>query len=151
MANRKHENGMRFWPREYLFWLCAAWTIAQMALIAAEFFGCPVVRLPVKMPVYNFLLVAVYAAVKEAARWSHKKLGKRPGEYLFVAWWAFALTLFLISSAVHRQLRVPDALYANCWFVSIVYVASSLSKIAHGLAGIEVHSERKGVHRHVRP
>ncbi|MFH1171323.1 MAG: hypothetical protein V1778_02175 [bacterium] len=151
MASRKHDKSTWFWPRECLFWLCAAWTIAQMALITVEFFGCSAVRLPEKMPVYNFLLVAVYAAVKEAARWSHKRLGKKPGEYYFIAWWVFALILFLISSGVRRQLRVPDTTYANCWFVSIVYVASSISKIVHGLTSIEIHTERRnGVHRHVR-
>jgi hypothetical protein len=151
MKRRGHNHSMSYWPREYLFWLCAVWTIVQMASIAAEFFGSRIVKFPPTMPLYNFLLVSVYALIKEGARWAQKKLGKKPGEYFFVAWWLFTLMLFTASALTQHRYEVPHGAYANCWFVSVVYVASTLSKLLHALTRVHIHIHHsKGTHTHAR-
>ncbi len=118
--------------REYLFWFCAIWTVFQMLFILSEFLGWEPLVISTTMPTYNFFLVGVYVVIKEGARWAHRAISPKRGELFFYAWWLFALSLLTVS-ALNRSRQLPDALLTNCWYVSILYVASTVSKLLHGL------------------
>lgn len=118
--------------RDYLFWFCAIWTIVQMLLILGSFLGWERLTLPTTMPTYNFFLVGVYVVIKEGARWAHRAIGQKRGEWFFYAWWLFALVLHSVS-ALNRTLELPDGLLTNCWYVSVLYVASTVSKLLHAM------------------
>ena len=128
---RFHVGNAQVVTRHYLFLLCASWTIAQMVFLTAEFLHDDSYTLPHMMPLYNLILLAIYVVTKEVARWAHKAIGRKHGEYFFVAWWLFALALFLASAVSRGQFVVPDGLFPNCWFVSAVYIASRFSKLLH--------------------
>ena len=103
-----------------------------MLFILGEFLGWEPLAIPTTMPTYNFFLVGVYVVIKEGARWAHRAIGRKRGEFFFYAWWLFTLSLLSVS-ALNRTLQLPDALLTNCWFVSVLYVASTVSKLVHAL------------------
>lgn len=132
--------------RDFLFWLCGAWTVSQMMVLFLLAVGVERIVLPPLMPYYNFVLILVYVAVKEGARWVKKRLGKKKGEYFFYAWWIYALVLMEGSALSGGRTTVPTQVLINCILVSVAYLLSWGSKITYALSRMTLRARRKHTH-----
>mgnify|MGYP003964533147 CR=1 FL=1 len=129
MKNGRNNHKTHRRVRYYLYWLCFAWMVAQMALILWKFFGFPPpIIIPPSFPVYYFVVLVVYSVVRASARWAHKVLPRKKGGTFVYLWGIFALLIHIIAAFGNGRFEIPRVTFDNLLFVSIVYVASRIEK-----------------------
>jgi len=99
-----------------------------MILITWEFFELPpTVDIPASMPQYYVLFLVLLSVVRASARWAHRKLPQKKGEYFVIAWGVYALVLHMFSAfAISRP--IPTEVTTNLYFVGVVFFGTRIEK-----------------------
>lgn len=106
------------------------WSVAAMLIFAYEFSnGNPRPEITVDLSIIYIIVLTVYVGTKEFRRWSNSRLTRRYGE-LYVLAWTVMMLIFMILTAINKNLHIsPDLAATYIAVISLFAVARESKRI----------------------
>lgn len=110
-----------------LFWFCAIWTVAHIAILWVEFF-LPEFKVSSTMKSVYLPFLGVYTLAKEVKNWTGDNAHQKPGEIFPFIWGGTALIMFLLGFFSKGQYSIPTEMGDICGWVLAIFGGNLASK-----------------------